>query len=121
MHMLVQQIPLTSLLYYPISGKTFKKIEVINIMLNVSVKKHHIRGATLKAILVHQKHYYVSCSKPSVYRFLANHAYGIVISGELLGKGQPPICSDTDMKPIAELLEIVGRSKKMYNKSDVKW
>jgi hypothetical protein len=78
----------------------------------------HIRAATAKAIMKHQKQYDVSLSKASIYRLLANHANGTVISREFTGKGRPPICSDTDMKQIAKSSEEeVGKT---YNKSDVK-
>ena len=100
----------------PASGKAFNKIEVLNLMSKVT--DCHIRAATAKAIIKHQKQYHVSLSKASIYRLLANHANGTVISGEFTGKGRPPICSDTDMKLIAKSLEEeVGKA---YSKSDVK-
>ena len=49
---------------------------------------------------------------------MTNHAKGLIISGEFKGGGRPPICSDTDLKRIAELLdEKVGKT---YDQSDVK-
>jgi hypothetical protein len=48
---------------------------------------------------------------------MANHAKGLIISGDFRGGGQPPICSDTDMKQIAESLD--KEVRKTYNKSDV--
>jgi hypothetical protein len=51
------------------------------------VRVGHIRAAMAKAIMKHQKQYNVSLSKASIYRLLANHANGAVISGEFTGKG----------------------------------
>lgn len=49
---------------------------------------------------------------------MTNHAKGLIISGEFKGGGRPPICSDTDLKRIAESLdEKVGKT---YDQSDVK-
>jgi hypothetical protein len=54
----------------------------------------------------------------SIYCLMANHAKGLIISGDFRGGGRPPICSDTDMKQIAESFhEEVGKT---YGKSDVK-
>jgi hypothetical protein len=101
----------------PESGTAYNKIEVVNIMSKVPVGHIHTRAATLKAILEHQKRYNVPCSQASIYCLMANHAKGLIISGDFRGGGQPPICSDTDMKRIAESLdEEVGKT---YNKSDV--
>ncbi len=100
----------------PASGKAFKNIEFVNLMSKVPVG--HIRAATAKAIMKHQKQYNVSLSKASIYCLMTNHANVTVISGEFTGKGRPPICSDTDLKLIAKSLEEeVGKT---YNKSDVK-
>jgi hypothetical protein len=48
---------------------------------------------------------------------LANHAKGVITSGEFTGKSRPPICSDSDMKQIAEALE--EEEGKTHGKSDV--
>jgi hypothetical protein len=102
----------------PESGTAYNKIEVVNILSKVPVGDIHSRAATVKAILAHQKKYNFSCSQASIYRLLAIHAKGVIVSGEFSGKGQPPICSDTDMKHIAQSLdEEVGKT---YDKSDVK-
>jgi hypothetical protein len=102
----------------PKSGTTYNKIEEVNILSEVPVGDIHTRAATVKAILAHQKKINVSCSQASIYRLLAIYAKGVILSGELSGKGRPPICSDTDMKHIAQSLdEEVGKT---YNKSNVK-
>jgi hypothetical protein len=116
LHVLVQQMPLTALLYQP--PQVDNKMEEMNIMVKFPVGHVHICTATLKAILAHQKQNKGSCFKTSIYCMLANHAKGVIISGEFTGKGRPPIYSDTDMKQIAEALEEeVGKT---YNKYDVK-
>ena len=76
------------------------------------------RAATLKAILEHQKRYDVPYSRDTIYRLLKYHKNGLIISGDFRGPGQPPICCDSDMKQIAELLD--GEVGKTYDKSDVK-
>ena len=69
----------------PASSKAFNKIEVLNLMSKVT--DCHIHAATAKATIKHKKQYHVSLSKASIYRMLANHANGSVISGEFTGKG----------------------------------
>jgi hypothetical protein len=102
----------------PKSGAAYNKIEVVNILLKVPVGDIHSCAATVKAIIAHQKKYNISCSQASIYCLLAIHAKGVIVSGEFSGKGQPPICSDTDMKHINQSLdEELGKT---YNKSDVK-
>jgi hypothetical protein len=95
-----------------------KESEVVNIMSKVPVGHVHSRDAMIKVILEHQKKYNVPCSQANIYRVMANHAKGLIISGDFKGGGRPPICSDTDLKRIAESLdEEVGKT---YDKSDVK-
>jgi hypothetical protein len=102
----------------PQSGTAYNKIEVVNILLKIPVGHFHTCAAMGKAIPAHQKKINVSCSQASFYCLLANHAKGVIVSGEFTGKGQPPICSDTDMKHITQSLdEEIGKT---YNKSDVK-
>lgn len=102
----------------PESGAAYNRMEVVNIMLKIPPEDVHIRAATLKVILNHQKKYNVPCSKSTIYRLLANHAKGQIIFGDFSGGGRPQICSDTDMKRIAESLNAeVGKT---YDKSDVK-
>ena len=48
----------------------------------------------------------------------SNHAKGLIIPGDFKGGGWLPICSDTDMNQIAELLD--EEDGKTYDKSDVK-
>ncbi len=87
-------------------------------MSKVPVGHIHTCAATVKSSIAHQKKYNISCSQASIYCLLANHAKGVIVSGEFTGKGRPPICSDTDMKHIAQSLdEEVGKT---YDKSDVK-
>jgi hypothetical protein len=90
----------------------------VNILSKVPVGHFHTLAATVKTILAHQKKINVSCSQASIYHLLANHAKGVIVSGEFTGKGRPPICSDTDMKHIAQSLdEELGKT---YDKSNVK-
>ena len=102
----------------PASGTAYNKIEVVNIMSEIPVSNSHTRAATIKLILEHQKKYNVPCSKTSIYRLMANHEKGLTVSGEFRGRGQPPICSDNDMKQIAESLD--KEIGKTYDKSDIK-
>jgi hypothetical protein len=69
------------------SGTAYNKIEVVNIMSKVPVGHLHTRAATLKAILEHQKRYNVPCSQASIYHLMANHAKGLIISGDFRGGG----------------------------------
>ncbi len=69
----------------PASGKAFNKIEVVNLMSKVPVSHMHAERA--RAIMAHQKQCNVSLSKTAIYRMLANHANGFVISVEFTGKG----------------------------------
>ncbi len=69
----------------PTSRKAFNQIEVVNLMLKVPVG--HIRAATVKAIMKHQKQYDISLSKAYIYHLLTNYANDTVISGEFTGKG----------------------------------
>ena len=102
----------------PESGAAYNRMEVVNIMLKIPLEDVHIRAATLKVILNHQKKYNVPCSKSTIYSLLSNHAKGQIIFGDFRGGGRPQICSDTDMKRIAESLDAeVGKT---YDKSDVK-
>ena len=100
----------------PQSGTAYNKIEVVAILSKIL--DAGTRAATLKAILEHQKRYDVPCSRNTIYRLLRNHNYGLIISGDFRGPGQPPICCDSDMKQIAESLD--GEVGKTYDKSDVK-
>ena len=100
----------------PQSGTAYNKIEVVAILLKIL--DAGTRAATLKAILEHQNRYDVPCSRNTIYRLMRNHNDGIIISGDFRGPGQPPICCDSDMKQIAESLDVeVGKT---YDKSDVK-
>jgi hypothetical protein len=102
----------------PESGTAYTKSEVVNIMSKVPVGHVHSCAARIKVILEHQKKYNVPCSQATIYPVMANHAKGLIISGDFKGGGRPPICGDTDLKRIAESLdEEVGKT---YDKSDVK-
>jgi len=100
----------------PQSGTAYNKIEVVAILSKIL--DAGTCAATFKAILEHHKRYDVPCSRNTIYRLLRNHNYGLIISGDFRGPGQPPICCDFDMKQIAESLD--GEVGKTYDKSDVK-
>ena len=100
----------------PASGTAYNKIEVVTIMSKIP--DAGTCAATLNAIFEHQKRYNVPCSLATIYRLLRNHKKGLIISGDFRGPSQPPICSDSDIKQIAELLH--GEVGKTYDKSDVK-
>jgi len=100
----------------PASGTAYNKIEVVTIMSKIP--DAGTRAATLNAIFEHQKRCNVPCSLATIYRLLRNHKKGFIISGDFRGPSQPPICSDSDMKQIAESLH--GEVGKTYDKSDVK-
>ena len=86
-------------------------------MSKVPVGHVHSHVVTIKVILEHQKKYNVLCSQATINCVMAYHAMGLIISGDFKGGGWPPICSDTDLKRIAESLdEEVGKT---YDKSDV--
>jgi len=101
----------------PESGNAYNKMEVVNIMSKVP-ERTHIHAATVEVILKHQQKFNIPCSRTSIYRLLANHAKGQIITGDFKRSGRPPICNDTDMKIITELLD--EEAGKAYDKSDVK-
>jgi hypothetical protein len=103
----------------PKSGSGYSKMEVVNIMLKLPVKDGSLWAATLKAIAEHQKKHNVLCCAKTIYCLLKRHANGNAISGQFTGKGRPPTISDTNVKRIAQSLEVeVGKT---YTGSDVEW
>jgi len=72
----------------PESGAAYNRMEVVNIMLKIPLEDVHIRAATLKVILNHQKKYNVPCSKSTIYSLLSNHAKGQIIFGDFRGGGR---------------------------------
>ncbi len=100
----------------PQSGTAYNKIEVVAIMLKIP--DVGTCAAMLKAILEHQKQFDVPCSRDTIYPLLRHHKNGLIISGDFRGPGQPPICSDSNMKQIAKSLD--GKVGKTYDKSNVK-
>jgi hypothetical protein len=105
----------------PESGEAYTKGEIVNILSNVLIGdgsvRSRVRSQVVKAILDRQMHYNTPCSKTTIYRLFDKHANGINIFGECKGKGRPQICSDHDVKEIAESWELeVGKT---YNRTDV--
>ena len=105
----------------PESGQAYTKGEIVNILPNVTIGDGCVRSCewhqVVKAILDRQMHYNTPCSKTTIYCLFDKHANGINIFGECKGKGRPQICSDHDVKEIAESWELeVGKT---YNRTDV--
>jgi len=105
----------------PVSGAAYTKGEIVNILSNIPIGDgcvwSRVRSQVVKAILDRQTHYNTPCSKTTIYRLFYKHANGINIFGECKGKGRPQICSDHDVKEIAESWELeVGKT---YNRTDI--
>jgi hypothetical protein len=74
----------------PEGGSGYNRMEVVNIMLKIPAEDCHLRAATMKAILEHQKQHNVICSARTIYCLLEKHANGNAISGPFTEKGRPP-------------------------------
>ncbi len=86
-------------------------------MLNVPSHNGSLQFATIKSIEHHQKQHNTPCCSITIYHLLKKHAKGgINIFEECKGKGNPQICSDDDIKEIAQSWELeVGKT---YDKLD---
>jgi hypothetical protein len=93
-------------------------VEIVNILSNVPSDNGRLRSQMVKVNVDQQMQYNTPCPYRTIYSMLEKHAKGINIFGECKGKGRPQICSDNDVKEMAQSWELeVGKT---YNKSDVK-
>ncbi len=94
----------------PESGKAYTKGEIVNILSNLAIGdgcvRSHVWSQVVKAILDCQMQYNTPSSKTTIYRLFDKHANGINIFGECKGKGWLQICSEDDVKEIAESWEL---------------